>query len=466
MYESTTKAPEYILDIDYIKRSRYFMISVGLVTLGCPKNQVDSEIMLGILDQAKYTIVEDPENAEVLIVNTCGFIESAKKESIDTILELSELKLSGRLKYLIVTGCLIQRYPEELQEEIPEIDAVLGTGNFHQIAQVIESGLLGEKMGGVDRPEFEYTNDLPRLTTTPEYTAYVKIAEGCDNRCSYCIIPELRGPLKSRPEEDIYKEVQSLTEQGVKEIILIAQDTTVYGMDLYGKPRLAALLKKLVTIKDLHWLRIMYSYPDHINDELIDVIAHEDKICKYLDLPIQHASDRILHLMNRPTRRADLDRLIKKLRKKIPQIVLRTSLIVGFPGETEKEFEELVGFVRQVQFDRLGVFTYSREENTPADKLPDHLPEEIKEQRWDEIMAIQRDIALQKNVGLIDQVVEVLVEEVYSEEEGIVFGRTQWDAPEIDNLVYVHNCRAKVGDIVKAQINDAMEYDLVGEEIK
>lgn len=442
------------------------MISVGLVTLGCPKNQVDSEIMLGILDQARYTIVEEPENADVLIVNTCGFIESAKKESIDTILEFSELKLSGRLKYLIVTGCLIQRYPEELRQEIPEIDAVLGTGNFHQIAEVIENGLQGQQMGGVDRPEFEYSNDLPRLTTTPDYTAYVKIAEGCNNRCSYCIIPELRGPLKSRPEEDIFKEVQSLTEQGVKEIILIAQDTTVYGQDLYGKPRLASLLKKLVTIEGLQWLRIMYSYPDHINDELIDVIAREDKICKYLDLPIQHASDRILRMMHRPTRRAELEKLIKKLRERIPQIVLRTSLIVGFPGESEEDFAELVDFVREIQFDRLGVFTYSREENTPADKLPDHLPEEVKENRWDEIMAIQRDIALQKNVALIDQVVEVLVEEVYSEEEGIVFGRTQWDAPEIDNLVYVHNCRAQVGDIVKARITDAMEYDLVGEEIK
>lgn len=441
------------------------MISVGLVTLGCPKNQVDSEIMLGLLDQAQFQIVDDVEDADVLIVNTCGFIESAKKESIDTILELSEYKLSGRLKYLVVTGCLAQRYHDELIKEIPEIDAILGTGNFDQIAEVIRKGLAGSGMSGVTTPEFEYRKDLPRVTTSPADTAYVKIAEGCNNRCSYCIIPELRGDVKSRSMEDIVAEVQALVDRGVKEVILVAQDTTVYGVDRYGKLMLASLLQELVKVDHLHWIRIMYSYPDHINDELIDVMAKEPKICKYLDLPIQHASDRVLKRMNRPTRRAEVETLIAKIRKAIPDVVIRTSLIVGFPGETEEDFAELMDFVQKVRFDRLGVFTYSREENTPADRMEGHLPEEVKEERWDAIMAVQKDISLAHNEALIDTDVEVLVEEIYSEEEAIVFGRTQWDAPEIDNLVYVHNCRAQIGELIKARIVDAMEYDLVGEEI-
>lgn len=442
------------------------MISVGLVTLGCPKNQVDSEIMLGLLDQAHFRIVDDVEEADVLIVNTCGFIESAKKESIDTILELSEYKLSGRLKLLVVTGCLAQRYHDDLKQEIPEIDAILGTGNFDQIAEVIRAGLDGAAMGGVTTPEFEYRKDLPRVTTSPAYTAYVKIAEGCNNRCSYCIIPALRGPVKSRSIEDIVEEVRDLAERDVKEVILVAQDTTVYGIDRYGKLMLPTLLQELVKIEKLHWVRIMYSYPDHINDELIEVMAKEPKICKYLDLPIQHASDRILERMNRPTKRVEVERLIAKIRQAIPDVVIRTSLIVGFPGETEEDFRELLDFVQTVRFDRLGVFTYSREENTPADQMEGHLSEDVKEERWDAIMAVQKDIALEHNEALIDQVVEVLVEEIYSEEEAIIFGRTQWDAPEIDNLVYVHNCRAQIGDVIKARIVDAMEYDLVGEEIK
>lgn len=442
------------------------MISVGLVTLGCPKNQVDSEIMLGLLDQAQYHIVDDAEEADVLIVNTCGFIESAKRESIDTILELSEYKLSGRLKYLIVTGCLAQRYHDELKDEIPEIDAILGTGNFDRIAEVVRQGLEGSGTGGVSTPDFEYRSGLPRVMTTPAYTAYVKIAEGCNNRCSYCIIPDLRGPVKSRSMEDIVEEVRNLAAGGVKEVILVAQDTTVYGIDRYGRLMLASLLQELARIEELHWIRIMYSYPDHINDELIELMAREPKICKYLDLPIQHAADRILELMNRPTRRAEVEGLIAKLRRAIPGVVIRTSLIVGFPGETEADFGELLDFVKTVRFDRLGVFTYSREENTAADRLEGHLSEEVKEERWDAVMAVQKDIALERNEALIGRIVEVLVEETYSDEEKIVFGRTQWDAPEIDNLVYVHNCRARVGDLVKARITDAMEYDLVGEEIK
>ncbi|MCK4259631.1 MAG: 30S ribosomal protein S12 methylthiotransferase RimO [Halanaerobiales bacterium] len=440
------------------------MISVGMVTLGCPKNQVDSEIMLGLLDQANFQLVEDLEDADVLVVNTCGFIESAKQESVNTILELNELKDQGCLKYLVVTGCLAQRYHNQLKEEMPEIDAILGTGNFDKIVDVIKDGMDGKIQGGVSRPEFEYRKELPRIITTPGYTAYVKIAEGCNNHCSYCIIPQLRGSLKSRSEEDIIEEVRKLVVNGVKEIILVAQDSTVYGIDRYGKPMLASLLKKMVKIDGIHWIRIMYSYLDHMTDELIDVVAKEDKICKYLDLPIQHASDRILKLMNRPGTKADVKAMISKIRDKIPKVAIRTSLIVGFPGETEEDFGELVDFVKEIRFDRLGVFTYSREENTPADRLEGHLSEEVKEERWDELMSIQREIALEKNENLIDQCVEVLVEEVYSEEEKVILGRTEWDAPEIDNLVYVHNCQAQIGDWVKAIIVDAMEYDLLGEE--
>lgn len=441
------------------------MISVGLVTLGCPKNQVDSEIMLGLLDQAQYQITEEVEKANVIIINTCGFIESAKQESVDTILELAQLKDTAHLKFLVVTGCLAQRYHEDLRKEIPEIDAILGTGNFHQIAEVIEKGMEGIDLGGISQPEFEYHKDLPRITTTPDYSAYVKIAEGCNNRCSYCIIPALRGPVKSRSQEDIVAEVERLAAKGTKEIILVAQDTTVYGIDLYGKPMLAELLRKLAQIEGIHWIRTLYSYPDHMDDELIEVIATEDKVCKYLDLPLQHGADRILKLMNRPTRQADVEALITKIRERIPNVVLRTSIIVGFPGETEEDFQELLGFIRRVRFERLGVFTYSREEDTPADRLEGHLPEEVKEERWDRVMSVQQEIALKANEALLDQEVLVLVESVYSEEEGIVIGRTQWDSPEIDNLVYVHNCRAEEGDMIRVRITDAMEYDLVGEEI-
>lgn len=441
------------------------MISVGLVTLGCPKNQVDSEIMLGILDQAQYQIIEEVEDANVIVVNTCGFIESAKQESVDMILELAQLKDTANLKYLVVTGCLAQRYHDELCKEIPEIDAILGTGNFDQIANVIKKGLEGTDLGGIAHPEFEYRKELPRITTTPDFTAYIKIAEGCNNRCSYCIIPALRGQVKSRSQEDIVEEVEKLAKAGTKEIILVAQDTTVYGIDLYGKPMLASLLKKLVKIEGIRWIRTLYSYPDHMDDELIDVIASEDKICNYLDLPLQHGSDRILKLMNRPTRQKEIEELIQKIRERVPQVVLRTSIIVGFPGETEEDFQELLNFIQRTRFERLGVFTYSREEDTPADRLEGHLSEEVKEERWDRVMAVQREIALEANESLIDQEVEVLVEEVYSAEERIVIGRTQWDSPEIDNLVYVHNCRAEEGDMIRVRIIDAMEYDLVGEEI-
>ena len=442
------------------------MITVNMVTLGCPKNQVDSEIMLGLLDQAKYRIIDDVNQADVAVVNTCGFIQDAKQESINMILDIARLKEIGQLKFLVVTGCLAQRYHDQLKEEIPEIDAVLGTGNFNEIVEVIEEGMAGTEMGGIVEPKFEYDKDLPRVSTTPDYTAYVKIAEGCNNRCSYCIIPQLRGPLKSRTIEDIVEEVERLTANGVKEVIIVAQDTTVYGVDIYGEPRLVSLLEELVKIDDLKWVRLMYSYPDHLSDDLIDIMEKEDKICNYLDLPIQHASNKILDLMNRPTNREEVESLINRIKKKASDIAIRTSLIVGFPGETEEDFAQLMKFVKEARFDRLGVFTYSREEDTPADKLEGHLSEEIKEERRNKIMAIQRNIALEKNEAMIGKEIQVLVEELYSQEEEIVVGRTQWDAPEIDGLVYVHNSQAQIGDFINVKIVDAMEYDLVGEEIK
>lgn len=441
------------------------MTAINLITLGCPKNQVDSEIMLGLLDQANFQIVDNVSDAEVLVVNTCGFIESAKEESVDTILEAAELKTSGQLSYLIVTGCLAQRYREKLMHEVPEIDAILGTGNFDKIVQVVEKGLRGEKGGGISPPDFEYHKDLPRIYTTPDHTAYVKIAEGCNNRCSYCIIPTLRGPLRSRPIEDIVEEVETLAGQGVKEIILIAQDTTVYGLDLYGELSLTALLKRLVEVDGILWIRVMYLYPDYITDDLLNTIAQEEKICKYLDLPLQHASDHILKLMNRSTRRAKMEAIIKKIRDWIPGVVLRTSLIVGFPGETDNDFQQLVDFVTESKFDRLGVFAYSREEDTPADLLPGHLSEKVIKERWDKIMARQRQIALENNQRLIDQVLEVLIEEYYSVEESIALGRTQGDAPEIDNTIYIHNCRGNIGQIIPVKVVDALEYDLIGVEI-
>lgn len=441
------------------------MTAVKLITLGCPKNQVDSEIMLGLLDQADFQLVDDINHADAVVVNTCGFIESSKEESIDTILHIVELKTSGQLSSLIVTGCLAQRYGDELIKEIPEIDGILGTGNFDQIVPVIQQSLEGQKVGGISQPDFEYHKDLPRICTTPDYTAYVKIAEGCNNRCSYCIIPTLRGSLKSRSLEDIEEEVRLLAKRGVKEIILIAQDTTVYGLDLYGEPRLTKLLERLVKVEGISWIRVMYLYPDYITDELLKLIAQEKKICKYLDLPLQHASDPILKLMNRFTRREKIESIIKKIRDWIPGVVLRTSLIVGFPGETDKDFQQLVDFVQRVKFDRLGVFAYSREEDTPADLLTGHLPPEVITERWNQVMAIQRQIAFQNNQKLIDQVLEVLIEEYYSKDERIALGRTKGDAPEIDNNIYIHDCQGEIGQIIQVKVLDALEYDLIGVEI-
>lgn len=439
---------------------------VYLETLGCSKNQVDSEIMLGILNKHGFSLTHDEAQADVIIINTCGFIESAKQESINTILSLAELKEIAKCKVLIVTGCLAQRYSKELSEEIPEVDAFLGTTNFNEIAEIVNRTISDkERVVWADNIDKDVNYDLPRILTSPSYSAYLKIAEGCDNHCTYCIIPKLRGKYRSRPIEKIVNEARNLAESGVKELIIIAQDITRYGIDLYGNYQLVKLLEELSHIEKIKWIRLQYSYPDIISDELIELISSNDKICKYIDIPIQHCNNEILKKMNRRTTKAHILEVIKKLRNKIPNISLRTSLIVGFPGETDKQFCELYDFVKDVEFDRLGVFTYSMEEDTAAAELPDQITEEVKENRRDKIMLIQRDISLKKNMDKIGKIYDILIEEKV-ENENVYIGRTQFDAPEVDGVVYLNtDKKISIGEFVRAKITDALEYDLIGEVV-
>ncbi|MDF2545899.1 MAG: rimO [Anaerosolibacter sp.] len=440
-------------------------LKVSVESLGCAKNLVDSEIMMGLLDKYSYQLTDQKEIADIIIVNTCGFIEAAKQESIDTIIELGKFKEEGNCKILVVAGCLGERYSDELLEELPEVDAIIGTGNYPEIIQIIDEALRGNRISKSGDMNIKISEDLPRLLATPKYSAYLKIADGCDNCCTYCIIPKLRGSYRSRDIESIMSEAQTMVNNGVKELILIAQDTTRYGIDLYGEYRLTQLLSQLCTIEDLQWIRILYCYPDEINEELIDIITREEKICKYLDMPIQHCNNEVLKRMNRKTTKEHIMNVIERLRKKIPDISLRTSLIVGFPGETNEQFEELASFVKEMEFDKLGVFTYSQEEDTPAAKLKDQLDESIKEIRRDEIMLIQKDISLKKNREKIGKIYDILVEEKL-EEENVYIGRTIYDAPEIDGIVYFSSVLLlNPGDFVKVRITDALEYDLTGEMI-
>ncbi|WP_018247587.1 30S ribosomal protein S12 methylthiotransferase RimO [Orenia marismortui] len=441
------------------------MSTIGLLSLGCAKNQVDSEIMLGLIKDAGHEIIKSYSEAEVLIVNTCGFISDAKEESIESILELSKYKKDGNCKLLIVTGCLSQRYSKELEDEISEVDAIVGTGNFDKIVEIIDDAFGGKKRVEVVDPEFDYDRDLPRNNLTPQHTAYVKIAEGCNNFCSYCIIPQLRGDLKSRSIENIVKEVKKLSEQGVKEINIIAQDITQYGIDLYGESKLVELLKELLKIDGIKWFRLLYAYPSHLSEDLIEIIATEDRICNYLDLPVQHADDEIRRKMNRGGSQEDVLATIKKLRDRIPDITLRTSLIVGFPGETEEQFDNLLSFIKEAQFDRLGAFTYSQEEGTPAAKMDCQIPEERKQERFERVMNLQQDISYERNQSWIAKEIEVLVEEVQSEDPKIMVGRTRRDAPDVDGVIYIEGSSAKIGDMIKVKVTDAYEYDLVGVEI-
>ncbi len=437
-------------------------LKVAMESLGCSKNLVDSEIMLGILKNKGYKLIGDFKEADIIIVNTCGFIESAKQESVNTVLELAEYKKSGNLKILIMSGCLAQRYSEELKGEIPEVDAIVGTASYPQIEEIIQRLAKEKNIVSVEDINFTYNENLPRYISTPNYMAYLKIAEGCDNCCTYCIIPKLRGSYRSRKIEDVVKEAKELAKQGVKELVVIAQDTTRYGLDLYGEEKLSTLLEKLAAIEEIKWIRIMYSYPEAISEALIKVIKEKERICSYFDIPVQHCSNRILKLMNRRTSKENLMEKINLIRKHIPNAVLRTSIIVGFPSETEEEFEELKEFIKEVKFDRLGVFTYSQEEDTPAAKLKDQVEEEIKHKRRDELMILQQQISFEKNKAKIGRNYEVLVEEKIEDE--LYTGRTYADAYEIDGLVYIKvKKKIEIGDFVEVKIKEALEYDLMGE---
>lgn len=436
---------------------------VKMVTLGCEKNLVDSEIMSGLIHQRGYQIVDSNEEATVIIVNTCGFIDAAKEESVNTILDMADLKKTANLKALIVSGCLTQRYKEQLMKEMPEIDGIVGTGDFHNINGIMDEALDGKKPIYVGNPIFNYEQALPRLVTTPRYTAYVKIAEGCDNACTFCSIPIMRGKFRSRSIESVIREVTTLAEQGVKEISLIAQDSTNYGTDLYQEFMLPVLLNKVSEVEGIEWVRLHYAYPGFFTDELIETMATNPKICKYVDMPLQHSEDRILKRMRRPGRQRDVRELVEKIRAKIPNVSLRTSIIVGFPGETNEDFERLCEFAKDLKFDRLGVFTYSQEEDTPAARLPDQVEEATKEWRANTLMEIQREIANERSGLKIGQELKVLVER-YDGRNDVYIGRSEYDAPEIDGEVYIANGKnVAIGEMSKVRITHAYEYDLSGE---
>ena len=438
---------------------------IGMVSLGCPKNTVDSEIVLGSLTDKGYSVTSNEGDADVIIVNTCGFIDSAKEESIDAILEMAEYKRKGNCQKLIVMGCLSQRYKDELLKEIPEIDYLAGAGDFKSVAEMIESK-NGIKKSKVREPVFDFNENTPRILTTPRYTAYVKIAEGCSNRCSFCIIPKIRGPFKSRNVDSIVSEAKILSDKGVKELNLISQDTTMFGTDTGLKNGLSELLKRLVKIDGVRWIRLLYCYPTFLNDELIEIMKNEEKICKYIDLPLQHSHDDILKAMMRQEREGEIRDLIFRIRDAIPDIAIRTAFIVGFPGETERHFEHLSSFVKEMKFDHLGVFTYSPEEGTKAVEIPNHVLEDVKNKRKDTIMEIQKRLSLEKNKRFIGTTKDVLVEETTGSDEFLISGRMQTQAPEIDGVVYIEKSEVRAGDILPVKITKAMEYDLVGEAKK
>ena len=440
-------------------------MNILFISLGCDKNLVDSEVMLGLLDKKGYQIVDSEEDADIIVVNTCCFIHDAKEESIQTILEMAEYKKEGKLKALIVTGCLAQRYQQEIIDEIPEVDAVLGTTSYDHIVEVVEEALAGN--GHVVLEDVDALPDVKekRLVTTGGHYAYMKIAEGCDKHCTYCIIPKLRGNYRSVPMEKLLAEAKDLADQGVKELILVAQETTVYGKDLYGEKSLHKLLRELCKISGIQWIRILYCYPEEIYDELIQTIKEEKKVCHYLDLPIQHASDAVLKRMGRRTSKAQLVEIIEKLRKEIPDISLRTTLITGFPGETQEQHEELKDFVDEMEFDRLGVFTYSPEEDTPAATMTEQIPEEVKEDRQAELMELQQEIAFDLAEDMVGREVLVMIEGKVADENAYV-GRTYKDAPNVDGLIFINTDEELMsGDFARVRVTGALEYDLIGELI-
>ena len=438
-------------------------MNILFISLGCDKNLVDSEVMLGLINQKGYIITNDENEADIIVVNTCCFINDAKEESINTILEMAELKKTANLKALIVTGCLAQRYKKEIQDEIKEVDAVVGTSSYENIVRVIEEALEGKVSESFEDIDVSPEVESKRVLTTGGYYSYLKIAEGCDKHCTYCIIPKIRGKFRSVPMERLLAEARSLAEQGVKELMLVAQETTLYGVDLYGEKSLHKLLKELCKIDGIEWIRILYCYPEEITDDLIQVMKEEDKICNYFDMPIQHASDNILKRMGRRTNHQELIDIVTKLRREIPDISLRTTLITGFPGETKEDHEQLLEFVDQMEFDRLGVFTYSPEEDTPAASMSEQIEEEVKEERKDEIMSLQQEIAFERAEKMVGRTLKVMIEGRLPE-DNVYIGRTYMDAPNIDGYIFVNaEHEFMSGDFVTVKVTGAKDYDLTAE---
>jgi ribosomal protein S12 methylthiotransferase len=438
-------------------------IKVAVISLGCSKNLVDTEIMLGLLSKAGFTITTNQAEAEVMLINTCGFITPAKEEAIKTILETAQLKGKGKLRTLLVAGCLVQRYRDELLRGIPEIDGVLAPGDIGRVVPVLENALTGNCRRFLEGPAFDYGVEIPRVLTTPFHWAYVKIAEGCSNCCSYCAIPGIRGKYSSRPMEVLEKEVASLLKKGVQEIILVAQDTTVYGKDIYSRPMLAELLKRLAA-QGVPWIRVMYCYPSEFNKELMQVMAQENNICKYIDLPLQHINDSVLTAMNRRGTSEEIKRLIFKLRETIPGLTLRTTFMVGFPGEGQAEYEDLYNFIGEARFDRIGVFKYSPEEGTAAVNMPDIVSDTVKEQRYNELMSLQRKISYKKNRSKIGTCLKVLVDSKKNKRGNLYIGRTEGDAPEIDgNVLFSAQSKEVItGSFVVVRVTGAFDYGLRG----
>lgn len=437
-------------------------MNVGFISLGCSKNLVDTELAIGIFKNKKYNIVNDPKKADIIVINTCGFIESAKEEAINTILEMAEYK-KGRCKYLIAMGCLVERYKEELEKSLPEVDLFIKFSEYNKIGEMIDKLVIGK----IESEEQDYNrleNYIERVVTTGSKTAYLRIAEGCSNRCTYCAIPYIRGPFESRKFEEILAEANDLAKKGYEEIIVIAQDTTKYGIDLYGKSRLAELLEELSKIEGIRWIRFLYAYPETITDELVEIVSKNEKICNYFDIPIQHISNKILKRMNRKSDSESIKKLLEKIRKQIPDVILRTSLIVGFPGETNKDFEELYNFVKEAKFDKLGVFMYSKEDGTPAEKMPNQIHGNTKKSRYNKIMSLQQGISkenLEKRVG---KEYEVLIENKTFDNKYWI-GRTKMDVPEMDGVVYIENKsnnKDLINQFLKCQITEVRDYDLIG----
>ncbi len=438
-------------------------MNIYFVSLGCDKNLVDSEVMLGLLAEKGYSLTDDEASADVIVVNTCSFIHDAKQESINTLLEMAEYRKSGSARVLVAAGCLAQRYQQEILDEIEEVDAVVGTTGYGDICDVIDQALAGQRQVDVHSLDELPAPDVRRVVTTGGYSSYLKIADGCDKHCSYCIIPKIRGEYRSYPMEQILKDAGELAQSGVKELNIVAQETTMYGKDIYGKKVFHKLLRKLCQVEGIEWIRILYCYPEEITDDLIQVMKEEKKICHYLDLPIQHASDDILKRMGRRTNKTQLMDVIARLRKEIPDIALRTTLITGFPGETQEQHEELMDFVETMRFDRLGVFTYSPEEGTAAALMPDQIDEDVKAQRQDELMQLQQEIAFEISESMVGRTLDVLVEGRLPE-EGVYIGRTYKDAPDVDGYIFITApYELFSGDMVPVKVTGSNEYDLIGE---